>query len=128
MIRRPPRSTLFPYTTLFRSLRDTNNIYDSSLARTHRNLKIIPLINITPPSNLVYYFNRGSGNYKFLLVGNSIISLTVENLKEKYNYGEKIDCGVKLNVNSGTYFKGSQKIEAAIFGPNSEKNTIPLVQ
>ena len=23
MIRRPPRSTLFPYTTLFRSLRDT---------------------------------------------------------------------------------------------------------
>src|SRR2546427_6382655 len=24
MIRRPPRSTLFPYTTLFRSLRDTS--------------------------------------------------------------------------------------------------------
>src|SRR3712207_7400837 len=24
MIRRPPRSTLFPYTTLFRSLRDTD--------------------------------------------------------------------------------------------------------
>src|SRR2546430_3382078 len=25
MIRRPPRSTLFPYTTLFRSLRDVSN-------------------------------------------------------------------------------------------------------
>src|SRR3712207_7525483 len=25
MIRRPPRSTLFPYTTLFRSLKDENN-------------------------------------------------------------------------------------------------------
>src|SRR3712207_7029453 len=26
MIRRPPRSTLFPYTTLFRSLKDAQNI------------------------------------------------------------------------------------------------------
>src|SRR2546422_5346232 len=26
MIRRPPRSTLFPYTTLFRSLRDTGGV------------------------------------------------------------------------------------------------------
>src|SRR2546425_10046886 len=26
MIRRPPRSTLFPYTTLFRSLRDATNL------------------------------------------------------------------------------------------------------
>src|SRR2546430_4231806 len=28
MIRRPPRSTLFPYTTLFRSRRDTPSIRD----------------------------------------------------------------------------------------------------
>src|SRR2546425_3347945 len=28
MIRRPPRSTLFPYTTLFRSLRDWNLLLD----------------------------------------------------------------------------------------------------
>src|SRR2546422_5442344 len=27
MIRRPPRSTLFPYTTLFRSLKYTNHIF-----------------------------------------------------------------------------------------------------
>src|SRR2546429_6067230 len=27
MIRRPPRSTLFPYTTLFRSLKGDNSIY-----------------------------------------------------------------------------------------------------
>src|SRR3712207_7803811 len=27
MIRRPPRSTLFPYTTLFRSKRDPDSIY-----------------------------------------------------------------------------------------------------
>src|SRR2546425_7094586 len=30
MIRRPPRSTLFPYTTLFRSLRDESCHTDSS--------------------------------------------------------------------------------------------------
>src|SRR3989449_8215722 len=27
MIRRPPRSTLFPYTTLFRSLRNASTVY-----------------------------------------------------------------------------------------------------
>src|SRR3712207_8318408 len=31
MIRRPPRSTLFPYTTLFRSIREMGLLYDSSL-------------------------------------------------------------------------------------------------
>src|SRR3989454_9006093 len=37
MIRRPPRSTLFPYTTLFRSLAETNReigVAESILART----------------------------------------------------------------------------------------------
>src|SRR3712207_8722901 len=29
MIRRPPRSTLFPYTTLFRSLKDDKKMYPS---------------------------------------------------------------------------------------------------
>src|SRR2546425_2085112 len=29
MIRRPPRSTLFPYTTLFRSLRSSNTVIGS---------------------------------------------------------------------------------------------------
>src|SRR3712207_8889560 len=32
MIRRPPRSTLFPYTTLFRSLRDAAGDTEESLA------------------------------------------------------------------------------------------------
>src|SRR5258706_10880090 len=31
MIRRPPRSTLFPYTTLFRSLKPVETSYHSSL-------------------------------------------------------------------------------------------------
>src|SRR3712207_8776716 len=31
MIRRPPRSTLFPYTTLFRSLKPKRNIYKNRM-------------------------------------------------------------------------------------------------
>src|SRR5687768_18195347 len=34
MIRRPPRSTLFPYTTLFRSVRPKNNPYERKIATT----------------------------------------------------------------------------------------------
>src|SRR5690348_17962095 len=35
MIRRPPRSTLFPYTTLFRSLKwlETNNLFNNLIQR-----------------------------------------------------------------------------------------------
>src|SRR2546422_8315488 len=33
MIRRPPRSTLFPYTTLFRSRRETLFVADQNLAK-----------------------------------------------------------------------------------------------
>src|SRR5688572_31763465 len=40
MIRRPPRSTLFPYTTLFRSWRVTRN---SCNARMSRELSVGPL-------------------------------------------------------------------------------------
>src|SRR3712207_7722006 len=38
MIRRPPRSTLFPYTTLFRSRRtaDRRHAHRAALARLHR--------------------------------------------------------------------------------------------
>src|SRR2546430_16672188 len=32
MIRRPPRSTLFPYTTLFRSLDDKLNVWGNAIA------------------------------------------------------------------------------------------------
>src|SRR6266436_9363936 len=35
MIRRPPRSTLFPYTTLFRSALKSRNIRESELACVH---------------------------------------------------------------------------------------------
>src|SRR5688572_31964852 len=36
MIRRPPRSTLFPYTTLFRSAKDLSHRVDRGLRRSSR--------------------------------------------------------------------------------------------
>src|SRR5258707_1881869 len=42
MIRRPPRSTLFPYTTLFRSSRD----HDAGVARPHQNAARVERIEI----------------------------------------------------------------------------------
>src|SRR5690349_23723046 len=39
MIRRPPRSTLFPYTTLFRSLSDARHIFPESRV-THARCQI----------------------------------------------------------------------------------------
>src|SRR2546430_12717633 len=35
MIRRPPRSTLFPYTTLFRSLKERNGMTDAQWMKQH---------------------------------------------------------------------------------------------
>src|SRR2546426_4467725 len=34
MIRRPPRSTLFPYTTLFRSMSEAARVFKAPLAKT----------------------------------------------------------------------------------------------
>src|SRR5256885_10696944 len=39
MIRRPPRSTLFPYTTLFRSQEGYQHHEDSKTTRAHRTLR-----------------------------------------------------------------------------------------
>src|SRR5947207_12028015 len=36
LLRRPPRSTLFPYTTLFRSHRERRDVYLARLARADR--------------------------------------------------------------------------------------------
>src|SRR3712207_7799828 len=40
MIRRPPRSTLFPYTTLFRSLRAARRLRRGARPRRHRPVRV----------------------------------------------------------------------------------------
>src|SRR5690606_41437520 len=52
MIRRPPRPTLFPYTTLFRSGRDTTWVVPSSNSKLHA--AVIILLFVTPAVSLKY--------------------------------------------------------------------------
>src|SRR5258708_22410259 len=66
MIRRPPRSTLFPYTTLFRSLRYTRN-----------RVMIRPIL-VSPISPVPHYGNRPK-----------LVSL------ETYDHGESNAVGCK---------------------------------
>src|SRR2546429_5492352 len=44
MIRRPPRSTLFPYTTLFRS--DVRRYYDDALSAPRAGFHVLPSIHL----------------------------------------------------------------------------------
>src|SRR5687768_18256056 len=44
MIRRPPRSTLFPYTTLFRSAADRRDVHGGGIVRQHQSALVqLPL-------------------------------------------------------------------------------------
>src|SRR5947208_16623432 len=45
MIRRPPRSTLFPYTTLFRSLRASIGALRASVRRIRAPARRVPTVN-----------------------------------------------------------------------------------
>src|SRR2546430_7491677 len=56
MIRRPPRSTLFPYTTLFRSVVDTTNFTDLSPFPGAQNLHVTERITRTGQDTIVYQF------------------------------------------------------------------------
>src|SRR2546430_11397759 len=59
MIRRPPRSTLFPYTTLFRSL-DVNNIYVSAVNHEFDALEYLQAI---PPERVQQMHLAGHENH-----------------------------------------------------------------
>src|SRR5258708_24266898 len=61
MIRRPPRSTLFPYTTLFRSLDALD--YPSSVGGSAEAFRIVaPILPRLKTKTLVAYAARGSRN------------------------------------------------------------------
>src|SRR5260370_30096183 len=50
MIRRPPRSTLFPYTTLFRSPPDPRSTAPRAMSRTSKSLLIVYIRRLPPPA------------------------------------------------------------------------------
>src|SRR2546422_1216366 len=51
MIRRPPRSTLFPYTTLFRSVVDKEKDWEKEMAEVDRLLNKLPYGEPTPSAS-----------------------------------------------------------------------------
>src|SRR5688572_32499511 len=54
MIRRPPRSTLFPYTTLFRSKKSRESFRGSKLSQSTSN----PSLSFTFPLNVQFTFSH----------------------------------------------------------------------
>src|SRR5258707_13013979 len=60
MIRRPPRSTLFPYTTLFRSLPTRKNVPQASspTSALASNYEVSAKPHVLPTANLARYFMR----------------------------------------------------------------------
>src|SRR2546430_12649838 len=61
MIRRPPRSTLFPYTTLFRSLREQAKTYGVSETR------ILNLLHEAYSQNYIYLIKKPTDQYQVIL-------------------------------------------------------------
>src|SRR5256885_6792456 len=93
MIRRPPRSTLFPYTTLFRSLFDVEylGLCAVDLLSRRRSISISPIV------SLIHFAARGSlvrrkifvaGDRKSTRLNSShlVISYAVFCLKKKKIY------------------------------------------
>jgi len=74
MIRRPPRSTLFPYTTLFRSLRKKYKIKD--------NVKGVVILDIDPNS---------AAADKRLTAGEVIVKVTDEEVATAADVQKRID-------------------------------------
>src|SRR2546427_8015435 len=46
MIRRPPRSTLFPYTTLFRSVRLAVSVHEAEVRDFHGEVQVVEVTNL----------------------------------------------------------------------------------
>src|SRR2546422_5359844 len=84
MIRRPPRSTLFPYTTLFRSIggeiEDASATYPRALARTLPLVTAAYLLTIVPVLALTDWTDRKSTR---LNSSHGYISYAVFCLKKK---------------------------------------------
>src|SRR3989454_12786550 len=82
MIRRPPRSTLFPYTTLFRSVQQgTNTIYYIQLQGQNviftANLSLSPKLPLVQPGDIIKgeYLNTGGTVVNFTRFDDLTINL-----------------------------------------------------
>src|SRR2546427_4920122 len=102
MIRRPPRSTLFPYTTLFRSLEAGSGIYLPSGAEIHGHISHVEPAGVAGRAKLWLTFDEIQDRKSTRLnSSHSQISYAVFCLKKKkkkngqsHTRGDKIRAGV----------------------------------
>src|SRR3712207_7055750 len=81
MIRRPPRSTLFPYTTLFRSFRLKDA---TALGRAP-----VPIEEVEPVSEIVKRFQTGAMSYGSISKeAHETLAIAMNRLGGKSNTGE----------------------------------------
>src|SRR2546430_9758815 len=91
MIRRPPRSTLFPYTTLFRSCRVLGRSQRSHL---HHTSTILPNLHHPPPSSTT----RSEEHTSELQSQSNLVCRLLLEKKNKTRYRHLIDaCHGTLN-------------------------------
>src|SRR3989449_1613202 len=64
MIRRPPRSTLFPYTTLFRSVRDPHEAGNVTSRGGDRLQGSMPTIPVAPAMATSWYLDRSKATLR----------------------------------------------------------------
>src|SRR3989442_8680174 len=84
MIRRPPRSTLFPYTTLFRSLLLAHGTLDTNVPPYNTLLVVDELIKANKDFDLLMLPNRGQDRKSTRLNSSHVrISYAVFCLKKK---------------------------------------------
>src|SRR5258708_31058862 len=89
MIRRPPRSTLFPYTTLFRSNGATTSTKSSGASATGKVLPVSSTIRTAPPSRWQNAANSRSEEHTSEL--QSPDHLVCRLLLEKKNKNERLN-------------------------------------
>src|SRR5437588_7686137 len=78
MIRRPPRSTLFPYTTLFRSVRDVHGFQS--------NLQLVAFLHVVS-SDDVSHMHRATG---FLQVTDVVTGRSEEHTSELQSHSDLV--------------------------------------
>src|SRR5260370_31721072 len=95
MIRRPPRSTLFPYTTLFRSASGVVDIFhgiDKAVADTWNNFKYRQQL-----------YQRSEERFSRNAETDLVCRLLLEKKKNNYHHGEHVK--YKCHIQSGWYME-----------------------
>src|SRR5690554_1519657 len=88
MIRRPPRSTLFPYTTLFRSGVHTKVSYPPKF------VVIVTTSEAPPPQEVTLYEDKSNAGFGSIMTGTSTIGELQPNFAKNTVFGRSVRAAV----------------------------------